>query len=283
MFRPLLDDARLSSWIDRTGLPAEAAACVRYALAFNTLDPGWLANALADQVTYDSQHAFGTLRGQRRVFEYLRGKILTLREDPSVQPRFELAVTELGDCCAAGFQPMGAFDRNWLDTPLINVVFTVNPVGLIESILIITVAPSPAGADRSGIYPGVVENDGERPRKLLLPTTDYQGLQFVFFLLDDVIALDRRMRQVAEQTLARFPGAESRFVVSTRMTDTDNDAIARAQISGFPSVAVYFRGEAVCRQQGLISAETLTSMVSDATTLCVTSPPPGAPTPEPQS
>lgn len=267
--RNLPDDEQIARWMSRQPSRERAAACVRHALAFNTLDAGWLSGAFAPLVTYDSQHAFETLNEHRHVFAYLRRKIDSFRNNRSVRPRFELATTAMGEPCAAGFQPIGALDRTWLDSPLTNVVFTADPVGLISSILIITVAP--ARAHRSGIFPGMTGDGGERPCEFVRPTSDYRGLEFVFFLLDGEIRLDQRMRQVAAQTLALFPGAASRLVVSTRMTDADYNAIRRAQLSGFPSVVVYYRGEGVYRCQGLITADKLTAAIRDATKLHVVS------------
>ena len=52
--RPLPHDPRTAEWIAASHKPALAEACVRYALAFNTLERSWLAGLLADDVQYGS-------------------------------------------------------------------------------------------------------------------------------------------------------------------------------------------------------------------------------------
>ena len=58
--RPLPHDPRTTEWIAASLKPALAEACVRYSLAFNTLERAWLAGLLADDVQYGSWR-FGQL------------------------------------------------------------------------------------------------------------------------------------------------------------------------------------------------------------------------------
>lgn len=269
--RDLPSNAGIVQWVVAQENHASAVACVRYALAFNTLDMSWLKHALSPFVTYESQSVFDKLSGTKQVWGHLAGKVDALQRSRALRPRFELAITQMGEPCAAGFQPQGAYDRNWLQQPLTSVVFETDARGLITSILVITVAPATDSAKRSGIYPGVEGAVQERPRGFVRPGADYQGLRFVFFLLDGKTGLDQQMRKTAEAVASKFPGAECQVLVWQEMRGDEYQELHKAQFTGFPSVAVYYRNQGIFRKQGLISAEALTSAIQDATLMFVVS------------
>ncbi len=272
--RTLPLDERISRWIGAQTSEAQAQACVRYALAFNTLDVTWLKDALSPFVTYDSQsvHRNGMavpLRGRRAVMAYWSSKIETLLRNSDRRPRFELATTSNGDPCAAGCQPTGELDQNWLDVPIANLTLQTDTQGLITSALMITVAPNPATCLRSGIYPGIEDPVQERPRGFIRPGPGYDGLRFVFFLLDGTMGLDKKMQETARATKETFPGADFRLLVWEHMTESEMEELRNAQFVGFPAVAVYFRDQCVLRHQGLMSPESLAAAVNGASTLYV--------------
>lgn len=153
--RPLPHDPRTTEWIVTSHKPALAEACVRYALAFNTLERAWLAGLLADDVQYGSQQVFDIVHGRTPVCEHLGRKIEALRALPGREPRFELARSPTFGECLAGFERLEAAERNWLARPGLTAVLTVNAAGRVASVMIVTVAPSPAHVQRSGIYPGI--------------------------------------------------------------------------------------------------------------------------------
>ncbi len=153
--RPLPHDPRTTEWIAASHKPALAEACVRYALAFNTLERAWLAGLLADDVQYGSQQVFDIVHGRTPVCEHLGRKIEALRALPGREPRFELARSPTFGECLAGFERLEAAERNWLARPGLTAVLTVNAAGQVASVMIVTVAPSPAHVQRSGIYPGI--------------------------------------------------------------------------------------------------------------------------------
>ena len=153
--RPLPHDPRTTEWIATSHKPALAEACVRYALAFNTLDRSWLAGLLADDVQYGSQQVFDIVHGRTPVCEHVGRKLEALRALPGREPRFELARSPTFGECLAGFERLEAAERNWLARPGLTAVLTVNATGHVASVMIVTVAPSPAHVQRSGIYPGI--------------------------------------------------------------------------------------------------------------------------------
>ena len=133
-------------------------ACVRYAMAFNSLDVDWLIGIFSPAVEYESQSVFAPLVGRNKVMSHLRGKIESIRKSLDTLPRFELANTQSGEPCVAGFQKQGELDNSWLAKPIANVVFQHDEHGLISSILIITVMLPPEVAILSGLYPGINSN-----------------------------------------------------------------------------------------------------------------------------
>ncbi len=153
--RPLPEDSRAAEWIAASHKPDVAAACTRCALAVNTLDRGWLDGLFADDVQYGSQQVFDIVHGQRHVGEHLAVKIERLLAAPGRELRFELARSPVFGECLAGFLRADETDRNWLARPKLTAVITVNAAGRVASMMIVTVAPSPARVQRSGIYPGI--------------------------------------------------------------------------------------------------------------------------------
>ena len=261
-------------WVDEQESADSARACLRYALAFNSLDASWLENSLSQFVTYDSQSvhingAANPLRGRDAVFSYWSDKIKTLRNSPSRRPRFELATTSIGQPCAAGFQPAGDFDQNWLQKSVANLTMETDIHGLITSALMITVAPDPASCSRSGIFPGIEVPVKETPRNFIRRSSGYEGLRFSFFLLDGKMRLDKRMVETEELALANFPGAMSKLMIWQEMTDSELGELASAQFSGFPAVAVYYLDQCIFRHQGLISPDSLTTAVEGVSKLHV--------------
>jgi hypothetical protein len=153
--RPLPDDTLTAEWISASDQPLLAQACTRYALAFNTLDRGWLDGLFADDVQYGSQQVFDIVHGQRPVREHVARKIDALRAATGAHIRLELARSPVFGACLAGFERTDEADRNWLARPRLTAVLTVDAAGRVASVMIVTVAPSPARVQRSGIYPGI--------------------------------------------------------------------------------------------------------------------------------
>ena len=82
-------------------------------------------------------------------------KIDALRGAPGKACRLELARSPVFGECLAGFECADEADRNWLARPRLTAVLTVDAAGQVASVMIVTVAPSPARVQRSGIYPGL--------------------------------------------------------------------------------------------------------------------------------
>lgn len=267
-------DHRTQEWINDQESSDSARACLRYALAFNLLEDCWLDEQLSPFATYDSQsvHVNGAanpLRGKEAVSSYWKEKIATLRRSAARRPLFELATTDTGETCLAGYQPSGEFDQNWLQKPLVNVTLSTDVNGLITRALMITVVPDPASCVRSGIFPGIEVPVKETPRNFIRRGSDFQGLHFTFFLLNGTAGLDQRMVKTADQTLRDFPGSSSRTIVWEGISEVDSAELAKAQFVGFPAVAVHYSGQCILRFEGLISPDVLKMKVLEASKLHV--------------
>lgn len=274
IIKKLVTSKEIERWIESHESADSARACLRYALAFNLLDASWVENLLSPFVTYDSQsvHVNGApdpLRGEKVVFTYWQEKIETLRRSATRRPIFELATTSTGLPCAAGYQPAGDFDQNWLRKPLVNLTLSTDVDGLITRALMITVFPNPATCLRSGIFPGVDDPVKEGPRNFIRSGRDYQGLHFSFFLLNGKTGLDQGMCKTADQTQLNFPGSTYKNIVWEKMSDSDSTELRNAQFVGFPAVAVYYLDECILRFEGLISPDFLKEKVLEVSKLHV--------------
>jgi len=263
-----IDDFQLKQWITQFPDTAQAELCVRYALFFNSLNIDWLLGVLARTVTYGSQSVDETLTGQDSVWEYLAGKIYTLRKKPERRPRCELGINTAEQPCVLMYQPQGIYDRSWLSTPLASVQIKADGKGFAADFFMITAVPCPATAKRSGIYPGVAEPVQERAKRFIRPADDYTGLRFAYFLLDGEISLDRRMMEESKMVLEAFPGAASSIFLTTKRKSAA-DEFDRAGFIGFPAIAVSWMGEIIFRHQGLISADRLIPEIKKMTPLHV--------------
>ena len=267
--RPIPTDNNIQIWCSKFLDRSQAEFCVRYALVFNTLDVGWLEDTLSPSVTYGSQSVLETMVGISRVWEYLTGKMETLCLNHDRQPRCELAICVDGNPCVLMFQPQSAYDRNWLDSPLASLVIKTDDKCLATEFFMITVVPSPSLAERSGIYPGIEEDVHEHAKRFIRPSTDYKGLRFSYYLLDGKLSLDRRMVEESEQVLKAFPGAERRIIISLAPNSEEYDEILSVGFKGFPSVAVFWKGEIIYRHQGLVLANLLITVIKDTASMYV--------------
>ena len=129
-------------------------SCFSYGAAFNTLDAGGLRAILDEDVIYNSQSVYEELVGKERVLWYLEGKIQTLqRSGKRAEVFMEIAGSPDGGLTPGLVvsQRSNAFEppnkSAWLE-------FRYAESGLITSLCMCTVAPSPRSAFRTGFYPG---------------------------------------------------------------------------------------------------------------------------------
>ena len=253
--KALPKDEAVARWIGKQRSRASAEACVRFALALNNFDIEWLRSALSAAVTYDSQSIYETLRGSERVMQYLQKRIEAFRKAPHIAPRYELGATRMGDPCAIGFFPMGIYDQNWLESPITNVVLKTGRKIGVSSILVITVAPDPRSAYRSGIFPGIdVRSKDALP---LEKVGNYAALRFDFYLPDDDSDLSMAMRETASSVEQSFPGAQFFVRVMDQLSTQERVELDKTGFIHFPAVVVYINGEGLYRHSGLIEPEEL--------------------------
>jgi hypothetical protein len=222
---------------------------------------------MSPAVSYDSQSVLSTLEGLPEVWEYLSGKIRTLKRSQGRQPLCELATSIYGDPCVLVYQPRSTYDANWLNVPVAFMVIKTDDQGLAKEFSLITMAPPPSSAKGSGIWPGAEENVQERPRPALSLKGDYRELRFTYYLLNGEMSLDKRAVEESEKVLEAFPGAERRIIIALSPNAEEYDEIRSVGFLGFPSVAVFWKEEAIYRHEGLASAEALITAVKSITTL----------------
>ena len=145
----------IHEWITNSKNPNIEEMCVRFAMAFNTLDIRWLNNGLlSSNVKYASQHVFSEIEGRQNVIKHLANKIENLSKNPN-EHYFELAVTQDGKSCVAGFQKQNNDDCEWMIKPITNIIFSNYPNEPVHDIFIITIAPRPDSVKLTGICPGL--------------------------------------------------------------------------------------------------------------------------------
>jgi hypothetical protein len=145
-------------WITNSKNPIVEEVCVRFAMAFNTLDIKWLNNSLlSTDVKYASQHVFSEIQGRRNVIKHLANKIENLSNNPN-DHYFELAITQDEKPCVAGFQKQSEDDSEWMMKPITNIIFSNYPNEPINDIFIVTIVPRPDSVKLTGIRPGLDSN-----------------------------------------------------------------------------------------------------------------------------
>ena len=130
-----------------------------YAKTWNTLNPAIIEPYLADDVVYESQLVFDPLIGKKAVFDYLQGKMQTIK-----QTRYKSDVyAEIGHCgsqdgnkvqvlSASAFRPCVLMAQGNPDK-IIALILLETDAGKIKRIDLCTIAPHPSTATRTGEYP----------------------------------------------------------------------------------------------------------------------------------
>ena len=150
-----------------------ACACVAFAVAYNRLDVGSLAGNLAEDVVYGSQEALDDLSGKSEVLDYISGKFETVRAGGlECRVRAELAVEPVdGDPCILLHQRNSKYQEG-LGDPVAYANLESNDAGQIRRITLVSLVPSPADCDRTGLFPGILPTQIKRdkqPPRLILP------------------------------------------------------------------------------------------------------------------
>lgn len=130
-----------------------------YAKTWNTLNPAIIEPYLADDVVYESQVVFSALIGKEAVFDYLQGKMQTIKKTRYKSDVF----AEIGYCgsqdgnkiqvlSVSDFQSCVLMAQGNPDE-VIALVLLETEAGKIKRIDICTEVPHPSSAIRTGEYP----------------------------------------------------------------------------------------------------------------------------------
>ena len=142
----------------------EEEACLALASMWNLLDPTPLFEILAPDVVWESQMVFAPLRGRDAVTAYLKGKLETLRSMRTEHP----VRAEMGLCGDEGGRQVSVLsaypgrpcvlvyqgDDLGRREPSALALIEVED-GLVRRVDLCNVAPSPASATRTGVFPGL--------------------------------------------------------------------------------------------------------------------------------
>lgn len=130
-----------------------------YAKVWNTLKPELIESYLADDVVYESQQVFSSLDGKEVVFDYLKGKMQTIRDNiqqSKVYAEVGYSRSYRGYYIETKYEPEGrpcvVLAQGNPDEVVALVLLEIGE-GKIKRIDIITVAPIPSSATRTGEYP----------------------------------------------------------------------------------------------------------------------------------
>jgi SnoaL-like polyketide cyclase. len=129
-----------------------------YAKAWNRLDPKILEPYLADDVVYDSQMVLDSLVGKEVVYEFIKGKMQTIKKNRHVSDVF----AEVGYCSNQNGYNVIAFSA-WENRPcvvlaqghsenLVGIALLDTEDGKIKRIGL-CIVPPPWSATRTGEYP----------------------------------------------------------------------------------------------------------------------------------
>jgi|GEM_PF-749986 len=130
-----------------------------YAKAWNTLNPEVIEPYLAEDVAYESQQVLSALVGKEEVFDYLKGKMQTIRKNLLQSDVY----AEIGYCgnqegynvqvwSANQGKPCVLMAQGNPDEVLALVLLKTEE-GKIKRVDICTIAPHPSTAIRTGEYP----------------------------------------------------------------------------------------------------------------------------------
>lgn len=130
-----------------------------YAKTWNTLNSAIIEPYLADDVVYESQKIFTPLVGKDAVYDYLQGKMQTIKKTRYKSDVF----AEIGYCgsqdgnkiqvlSASDFRPCVLMAQGNPDE-VIALVLLETEAGKIKRIDICTEVPHPSTATRTGEYP----------------------------------------------------------------------------------------------------------------------------------
>jgi hypothetical protein len=117
----------------------------RFARSFARLDPEPIIARLADDAEYEGQHVLEPIRGKPAIAEYLRGRYAFLRARYPEGGTFELGEVDLS--AAANYPCAIALTG---DKPEMLFVIKLNAAGQFQRVDVLSVAPRPDQARRSG-------------------------------------------------------------------------------------------------------------------------------------
>jgi hypothetical protein len=270
MAEPEPDD--VTAFIEQSGDPVRARLCAAYARTVNLLDPRFLEELLAEDVTYESQEVLEVLRGRATVADYIKGKLETVRQGgQGCLARAELAREPGGAPCVLVHQRNSACGRPGLGRPVGTVLLEPDRAGKAKTIFLATIAPTPGECTPTGIFPGLTAQEIARDRGYLGTQLDPAAASLVVILC---ASRDDSIVAKAEEA-ARYLGITSVYATTLgfgkargakanpeRAQRLVQEACRRHE-GGCPAVLVFDGDEVVRGITGYRTAESLYAELRD--------------------
>lgn len=253
--------AEETNWIEEFNSDFDAWAALYYALTLNTLDFSWFEPLLSPVVTYESQSIIEKLSGIKAVSQYLTGKIEALKQSgANAKVLAELGTTpDTGLPCVILYQAQGENDLNWRSRPIAYVLLKIIKQK-VESIFIVTVAPNPKQAKKSEIFPSAKLDEKSVELYKLPPDSE---LEFLVFLLDGKMNLDKLMIETVDILTRRFPNNRTQIIKGLGDSQEDYDECVKRNINGFPVLIIQYKSKQLLRFDGIHSAENLIKSIQN--------------------
>ncbi len=250
------------AFVSKLDDPARARACIALATAFNRLDASIIESHLAEEISYGSQETLDDLCGKAEVMDYITAKFETLREGGlTCRIRAELALDPLdGRPSVLLYQRRNGYEAGFGE-PVGYAALELDGKGQIHEIFLASVAPSPDGCSRTGLFPGLttdqVARDRKPPRVLLRPEASLALKLFIMSGSGLCAEMERSVASLCEKQ----PNWRLDVVWLGHGLDPEPEAMAY-HILGFPTLVVEYDGEECCRISGIQEEEMIAERIA---------------------
>ena len=261
--RPLAPEEQATqAWIRACGDEAVGEVLVDFAYCMNTRS--WdLEAVMAANVRHESQVRREPIVGRNEVLG------LFLRSgSPSDGPRRDFAelsmgppsLPVLGPCMLSHYRD-SLFGRPGLGTPRSMITVQLDDAGMIERTFSTCIAPSPQFAERSGLFPGIGQDELDAERKWVGPALDRQeALELHLFCLPglegQLDAYLAEVREVASRLGLPAPSLEP-------MVES-NELMWGAQVFAHPTLLLTYQGSRVLLIEGYRERGVLEGLLEEA-------------------
>jgi hypothetical protein len=243
----------IADWID--GFPDQsqnlARVCARFAECANLADVTAFAELLAPDCIHESQTRWEPIHGRQAVSEYM---LHLFKAEPRRAFAQLGAVTSDGLPCVLMCVRDSLFGRLGLGVLRSTITLGLDDHGQIKSTFARSLVPHPSSDRKSGLYPGLSEEDLQMQRTAMgLPLPLDAGLELLLFHLPELAEEIEPYREVVESVGANFGLPE----VELYPLNSDDDFGPSLGAIAHPTVVLCHEGQRVRLIEGFASEEDL--------------------------